>query len=306
MNGTVQSKYGNVDMDHRISSVLSEKKDNLSHKKTRNVGIGADTLAGFSDDIKDLKSWKEFEKTLGNGSSSMDACRKSANKLATEWVNSNNFLSNLNDTNKDYYISTLKEMGVSNAETVVHQVLNGSIKKQNGLKAALKKENIDVANATWDEVKATNAYTSASNNTQIAIAGLYAKENILKNNDLGLNEKAEQLQNFANSALEASVAQEIANQAFHDTAMAEKGGMDTKQYQKLYNKSYIDEFNKRINKINKIKLVKVTPTPVTSGSGSKDSGSKTKNSGDAKTKDSKEEISDIIGITKRPETHCNG
>jgi len=106
-----------------ISEVLGQKKENLADKKTRSEGIGADTLAGFDAEIKGLDSWDEFEKTLGNGESRMKDCQKAANKLATEWVNSNNFLANLTGTKKRYYISTLKEMGVKNAEVVVTQAL---------------------------------------------------------------------------------------------------------------------------------------------------------------------------------------
>ena len=53
----------------------------------------------------------------------METCQKAANKLATEWVNSNNFLSQLDETNKDYYKTQLRMMGVENASQVVEQTL---------------------------------------------------------------------------------------------------------------------------------------------------------------------------------------
>ena len=53
----------------------------------------------------------------------MEECQAAANALATEWVNNSNFLENLNDTNKDYYITQLDNMGVENAREVVTATL---------------------------------------------------------------------------------------------------------------------------------------------------------------------------------------
>lgn len=266
-----------------ISSVLAEKKDNTKHKKTRNVGIGADTLAGFDDTIKDLKTWKEFEKTLGNGESSMADCQKVANKLATEWVNSNNFLANLNGTNQEYYKSTLREMGVVNANAVVHKAWVQIAKPEKDVKEELKNEGKELADATWEDVYGTKAYSNASKEAQKSLQYLYAQENILANSDLGLQEKVNQLSDFIKKTLGAAEASKIAAEAFHQVALAETGGKDTLWYQKQYNKNYIDQYNKKMNKINL--GVKVTPNPTSSGSGSKQG--KTKNN---KSKDSKQEI----------------
>lgn len=268
-----------------ISSVLAEKKDNTKHKKTRNVGIGADTLAGFDDTIKDLNSWKEFEKTLGNGKSSMADCQKVANKLATEWVNSNNFLSNLNETNQDYYKSTLREMGVVNADAVVHKAWVQIAKPEKEVKEELKNEGIELADATWKNVYSTKAYKQASKEAKTSLQYLYAQENILANSDLGLQEKVNLLSEFIKKTLGAAEASKIAAEAFHQVALAEEGGKDTLWYQKQYNKNYIDLYNKKMNKVNL--GVKVTPDPVTSGSGGN---SKKDKSSKDKSKDSKQEI----------------
>lgn len=268
-----------------ISSVLAEKKDNTKHKKTRNVGIGADTLAGFDDTIKDLNSWKEFEKTLGNGKSSMADCQKVANKLATEWVNSNNFLSNLNETNQDYYKSTLHEMGVVNADAVVHKAWVQIAKPEKEVKKELKNEGIELADATWKDVYSTEAYSNASKEAKTSLQYLYAQENILANSDLGLQEKVNLLSEFIKKTLGAAEASKIAAEAFHQVALAEEGGKDTLWYQKQYNKNYIDLYNKKMNKVNL--GVKVTPNPVTSGSGGN---SKKDKSSKDKSKDSKQEI----------------
>lgn len=268
-----------------ISSVLAEKKDNTKHKKTRNVGIGADTLAGFDDTIKDLNSWKEFEKTLGNGKSSMADCQKVANKLATEWVNSNNFLSNLNETNQDYYKSTLREMGIVNADAVVHKAWVQIAKPEKEVKEELKNEGIELADATWKEVYNTKVYKHASDEARTSLQYLYAQEHILANSDLGLQDKVSQLADFIEKTLGAAEASKIFAETMHQVAKAEKGGWSTLDYQKSFNKNYIDQYNKKMNKINL--GVKVTPDPVTSGSGGN---SKNNKSSKDKSKDSKQEI----------------
>lgn len=266
-----------------ISSVLAEKKDNLSHKKTKEVGIGADTLAGFDAEIKGLDSWDDFEETLGNGKSSMEACQKAANKLATEWVNSNNFLSQLNKTNKNYYISTLKEMGVKNAEAVVTSTLNNKIEAQNNLEDAAKEAKISLASATWENISATDTYKNATEEAKSAMQKLYVQENILSNNDLGLQSKVNELQKYAKSALGVAVASQIAAKAMHNVAKSQKAGWSTLDYQKSFNTNYVKEFNKVFNQVDL--GVDVNPSPATSGSGSKSTKDKK-----SKTKESKQEI----------------
>ena len=248
-----------------ISEALGQKKENLKSKKTKDQGISADTLAGFDDSIKSLKSWKNFEETLGDGASSMKKCRKEANKLATEWVNSNNFLAQLDETNKDYYISTLDNMGVANAEQVVMKALNEYTKPQIQLKEELKNKNIDLANSTWDDITATDTFKNATGNARKALIDLYAQENILSKSDLGLQDKVDMLRDFIQKSLGASVATKIAAKAFHNLAKASRAGMSTGEYEQIYNESYIDEFNKTMKKID----VEVKPSDSSDNKNSK-------------------------------------
>lgn len=141
-------------MDTGINSIvgaLSEKKENLKSKKTRDKGVSPDTLAGFSDEVKGLDSWKNFEETLGNGSSKMADCKKAANELATEWVSSNNFLAQLDKTNKNYYISSLKTIGVKNAEKVVTNALANKHKLLAVQKKFATETGDDLSRQTKDE-----------------------------------------------------------------------------------------------------------------------------------------------------------
>ncbi len=107
-----------------ISGILRTKEENLSDNGTAKNGIGADAFVGMPDELKKCKkAYKQFVNVLGDGSSSMDECQKAANKLATEYVNSNYFLEKLNDSNEAAVVSMLKEMGVANADYVVTEAL---------------------------------------------------------------------------------------------------------------------------------------------------------------------------------------
>lgn len=155
-----------------ISDVLYEKEQNLGEKETANVGTAPDTLAGFDATIKGLDTWETFERTLSNGKSSLEDCKKAANALATEWVNSNNFLAQLDETNKDYYISALKNMGVANAEAVVKKALTSIIidekealeeateisKSNNAAKEIGIEKTRDLDNATISEIGSLISY----------------------------------------------------------------------------------------------------------------------------------------------------
>lgn len=268
-----------------ISEILGTKKENLKSKKTRNDGISANTLAGLDDGLKDLSSWKNFEETLGDGTSSMKECRKAANKLATEWVNSNNFLSKLDDTNKDYYISTLKNMGVANAEEVVDKSLNKHVKEQKELKEELKSKNVDLTSATWDQVTATDAYKNASNDARGALIKLYAQENILSNNSLSLQGKVDELKKFAISALGAAEASKIAATALRRFSKNRSGLNSTTDDQKQYNETYIDTFNSAMKKVTKIFVKTGNGTKSSKGSGSSKGSSKDKDSSSKQTID---------------------
>lgn len=124
-----------VDSSKQLSSLksgISQLQNALLEKKTDGV-VGADTLGNMESEFGNLKSWKKYKETLGSSTTDINACRDAQKELVTEYINSNNFLSQLVDTTgkvdektKQYYISQLKEMGVKNAETVV----NHQIKKQ--------------------------------------------------------------------------------------------------------------------------------------------------------------------------------
>lgn len=150
----------------------------------------AEDFAGFDATIKGLDSWKEFTTLLGDSTSSMEDCQKAANKLATEYVNSNNTLANLNDTNKDYYISNLTDMGITNARTIVEDKLTAIHRNEaqairdcvsanlelNGTKITASNGSDLLANATANEIISLGQEAQQANISADALVGLAWKK----------------------------------------------------------------------------------------------------------------------------------
>lgn len=148
-----------------LSNGISSMTDALSQKK-ENGFVDVDSLAGFDAEIKGLSSWKEFETLLGSSTSSIEDCQNAANQLAAEWMNSNNFLANLNDTNKEYYITQLQNMGITNAAAVVEASL--AAKKVQSRLAA-----IDLNTATQAEKQALLDEINAAYGANYQLSDLY-------------------------------------------------------------------------------------------------------------------------------------
>ena len=89
---------------------------------------------------------------MGSSESSMDQCQKAANALATEWVNDGNFLANLTDENKQYYITQLEDMGVKNAEQIVIEALTKKEEELRFEKLLSADASTDFQNATVADI----------------------------------------------------------------------------------------------------------------------------------------------------------
>lgn len=191
----------NVDIETSSSQLSSMREgitamtDALGEKLSEKM-VGADTLGKFDVGIQGLESWTAFEETMGDVNSSMEECHEVANALATEYVNSSDFLSQLTEENKDYYVSQLDEMGVINALEVVTSKLASSedtlavaksevIQLSNTLTNTKRKEelaSLDLENATTLELLAlyneANAAGVASNGLRQLLAQKYNVNNL--------------------------------------------------------------------------------------------------------------------------------
>ncbi|MCM1115893.1 MAG: hypothetical protein NC397_10410, partial [Clostridium sp.] len=229
-----------------ISSILGQKKENLSEKETKSMGIGADTLAGMPEEVKKCtKAYNKFCEVLGNGKSSMSQCREAANKLATAYVNSNNFLANLTEKNADYYKSVLSEMGVENADAIV----TNELAKQKGIAAI---ETADLTNMTAEEINKLIEEKGKTDEARNAMK-LFALEKIYANgNGLDTSSDVEQLANLVESlgiAAEGLRAYQSALNNYNPARAMDDAVLD---YQK--NKALEDLKNARKKLKNKTKL----------------------------------------------------
>lgn len=173
-----------------ITNILGDKKENLSDKKTKKTGIGVDTLGSMPEDIKSCtKAYENFCEVLGNGASTMADCKDAANKLATAYVNSNNFLAQLTESNKDYYISVLNEMGVENADIIVKSVLKQKEAELSAEKQWARATTISLTDATYDEITALANEQRWSEETKNALYRLALQKQTV--NGVSLNTTAD-------------------------------------------------------------------------------------------------------------------
>jgi hypothetical protein len=272
-----------------IADVLYTKKTNLASKKTKNEGIGADTLAGFDDSIKKMDSWKNFENTLGDGTSTMEECRKAANALATEWVNSENFLAKLNKTSEKSYISMLDEMGVENAQAVVEHELAMKTERLAAQKEYAKETGKKLANQSAEEITKFAEEKGYSDDLKLALYDLALQKQLTNGTTLDFSSDINAIIDLvekiggATQALStlATVKKAVKNNATE--------GMPTNVMEKIVETSQeeIDEAREKVNKT----TVTVKPKSSSSSSTTPSSNSKSNNSNSkSKSKSSKTEI----------------
>ena len=128
-----------------MSSQISSMSEALG-TKLEDGFVDADTLAGFDVEVRGLESWDRFQEMLGSTTSSYEECEEAANALATEWVNSSDFLAQLTEQNKEYYETQLEAMGIENYEEVIDSTL--ALKEA---KEALI--DVDLSEATADDIE---------------------------------------------------------------------------------------------------------------------------------------------------------
>ena len=192
-----------------MSEQISKMSDMLADKKNGTVASASD-LAGFDATVKGLESWEEFERVMGSSKSSMEECQAAANALATEWVNNGNFLANLTEENKQYYVTQLDNMGVENADAVVTEVL-GEKKVALSLKEqALAITKGEVTSKSADEVNALLNEANASDTTREYLFQLVSAEQAFNNTSLDVGGKVAKLGELASAYGQTAIAAKIA------------------------------------------------------------------------------------------------
>ena len=150
-----------------MSSQISSMAEALGTKQ-ENGFVEADTLSGFDVEVRGLESWDRFQEVLGSIASSYEECQEAANALATEWVNSSDFLAQLTEQNEEYYKTQLEAMGIENYEEVISYA-----HALNEAKEVLMQSSLELGNATYDEIEALIAEGQYSELTANMILALY-------------------------------------------------------------------------------------------------------------------------------------
>lgn len=132
--------------------------------------VSVDDLSGFDATIKGLNTWEKFSTLLGDASSSMKDCQKIANELATEYVNSESVLSNLNETNRAYYESQLNNMGVTNSAAVVEAALAKNLGEEKIATEEAVKAGLSLHGTKIDTTNATELFSNATAGEIIQLA----------------------------------------------------------------------------------------------------------------------------------------
>lgn len=159
-----------VDESSQLSSMSSQISSmaNALGTKQENGFVEADTLSGFDVEVRGLESWDRFQEVLGSTASSYEECQEAANALATEWVNSSDFLAQLTEQNEEYYKTQLELMGIENYEEVISYA-----HALNEAKEVLAQSSLELGNATYDEIEALIAEGTYSELTANMILALY-------------------------------------------------------------------------------------------------------------------------------------
>lgn len=241
--------------------------------------VDADTLSGFDASVRGIDTWKEFEETLGDSKSSMEECQNAANALATEYVNSNNFLSKLTDENKDYYITQLDKMGVDNAAEIVTNSLKNqeeALAQAEIFVAQKKRENANesynLSNATASEIQKFAEETNMASSTATSLLQLALKKQYANNTTLDFSGDIANIRDLvaaigsANTALSTLAAMKAANGT---------GGMPSSVLNKIKNNAK-NEVNNALNK-------NTTEVKVNAGGGSSNSKGGSSSKSDSKT-----------------------
>ena len=248
-----------------MAEQVAKISDALATKADKGV-VDYSTLSGFDAEVKNLDSWDKFQSLLGSSKSSMKECQAAANALATEWVNSNNFLANLNETNKNYYITQLDLMGVENAEKLVTDSLSSSKEALSLKYQALNALLTDFNGKTNNACQSLFNEQTSTDQARYALANLVSQEIIFNNTGLDVAGKISALNQLAYAAYGVS------------NALNGGMGLDSKYYNGKTAEERLQEKWNIISSANasvKPAQVSVSPTGSSgySGSKNKDSGS---------------------------------
>ncbi len=224
-----------------MKKAFSGLSENLQTKQQEpGKAISSETLAGMDEGLKAQTSeWEHYQAVLGNAGSSLQEVQEATNRLANAFLNSNNFLANLTESEKDYYISQLQSMGVANAEELVQESLAEKYELNRLRTEALKFTKDGVTEATYAQVSAFLMEQGASNGVTQAIMTAVEAERIFSSKGLDVTAKLSALGSLISMSYGAAAAMEFATLTggYDDRGFKKTDGMsDEEAAQAIFDK----------------------------------------------------------------------
>lgn len=196
----INSYITSSDQLSAMSEGISALTENL-YNKTENeevTFIDADTLAKMPDALKQCKKeWAEYEQVMGDSNSTAEEAQRVTNALATAFINNGNYLSNITEENKGYYISQMESVGITNAKAIADQAA-----ADNAVMLANTEDALTVATeAASGEISESTSklldYSNMSDTAKASLMDLSAKQTIFSNQGLDVSSKVDALNRLA-------------------------------------------------------------------------------------------------------------
>ena len=183
-----------------ITSAYEEKSN--SRQKT----VSSSTLESLGNTLgtedwngSDKKVWENYKSVAGDSTKTLKELKAAQDELAASYVNSNSFLANIEDGSYQYYVSLLKEMGVTNAAAVATEALNRK-------KADAKLTNFNLAEASNEEISSFGNYITSLQGANGALGDYIIKKQLAAGADL---ETSGSIQNLINLATQCGATSDV-------------------------------------------------------------------------------------------------
>lgn len=275
-----------------MSSQISSMADALGTKQ-ENGFVEADTLAGFDVEVRGLESWDRFQEVLGSTTSSYEECQEAANALATEWVNSSDFLAQLTEQNREYYATQLEAMGIENYEEVISYAM-----ALNDAKEVLSQSSLILGEATQDEIEALIAEGTYSELTASMILALYDAKIAERAATIDTSADCENLIALAGDTDRTSKSIELLIQLMNIYNGLESGVYDNNEFARTGALAVVTGIKAQLEAIANGETAKmeIEPTVKLGNRGKSSAKSAGKEAGKSYKDGLKEELSDLEGI----------
>lgn len=149
---------------------------------------------------KDKEAYEDFIETVSSSPTDINACQSAFDKLVGSWLGSTRILENVTADTKDVTVAMLENMGISNAEAIVTELLTAKLEAQALEKEFLAEKGYELADASIAEI---NEFINSANASDLAkqhLAQLALAKINVNDNKIDTESDIDQVINLANAA----------------------------------------------------------------------------------------------------------